>query len=207
SPVEGVAPVVVLLGPDSDVGRAVLARRHDAARTLLRAWQAVVPAGGLRVEVVCHGGPEGTPASLGHASRMWALARECGVPAVLTAAVRHATPEQARVVDVLDAARRMVALDERHLDRVSTAGHLADTATMRALARRLEEAGGSDARAADLLGATLDLAQECRQDARSDLGIGAVHLPEPEVLGVSGVGEAHHVLTRRCDDAVASRYP
>ncbi|GGK69536.1 DNA polymerase III subunit alpha [Ornithinimicrobium pekingense] len=207
APVDGRAPVVVLLGPDSDVGRAVLARRHDAARTLLRAWQAVVPAGALRVEVVCHGGPEGTPASLGHASRMWALARECGVPAVLTAAVRHAAPDQARVVDVLDAARRMVALDERHLDRVSTAGHLADTATMHALARRLEEAGGSDARAADLLGDTLALARECRQDPRSDLGIGAVHLPEPEVLGVSGVGEAHFVLTQRCDAAVATRYP
>ncbi len=207
SPVEDVAPVVVLLGPDSDVGRAVLARRHDAARTLLRAWQVALPAGALRLEVVCHGGPEGTPASLGHASRTWALARECGVPAVLTAAVRHATPEQARVVDVLDAARRMVALDERHLDRVSTAGHLADTPTMHALARRLEEAGGSDARAADLLGDTLALARDCAQDARSDLGIGAVHLPEPEVLGVGGVGEAHQVLTGRCDAAVTTRYP
>src|SRR5690606_14377115 len=51
------------------------------------------------------------------------------------------------------------------------------------------------------------LAQECRQDPRSDLGIGAVHLPEPEVLGVSGVGEAHSVLTQRCDAAVATRYP
>ncbi|RIK16044.1 MAG: DNA polymerase III subunit alpha, partial [Acidobacteria bacterium] len=205
-PVDGVAPVVVLLGPDSDVGRAVLARRHGVARTLLQAWQHVLPTGALRVEVVCHGGPEGTPASLGHASRMWALARECGVPAVLTAAVRHATPEQARVVDVLDAARRMVALDERHLDRVSTAGHLAGSATMHALARQLEEAGGSDARAADLLGATLELAHECRQDARSDLGLGAVHLPEPEVLGVTGIGQAHQVLTSRCQDAVATRY-
>ncbi|AXH95578.1 DNA polymerase III subunit alpha [Ornithinimicrobium avium] len=207
APVDGLAPAVVLLGPDSDVGRAVLARRQGVARTLLQAWQHVLPAGALRVEVVCHGGPEGTPASLGHASRMWALARECGVPAVLTAAVRHATPEQAKVVDVLDAARRMVALDERHLDRVSTAGHLADSATMHALARHLEEAGGSDARAADLLGDTLALAQECRQDARSDLGLGAVHLPEPEVLGVSGVGQAHQVLTGRCQDAVATRYP
>ncbi len=207
APVDGVAPVVVLLGPDSDVGRAVLARRHGVARALLQAWQHVLPAGALRVEVVCHGGPEGTPASLGHACRMWALARECGVPAVLAAAVRHAEPEQARVVDVLDAARRMVALDERHLDRVSTAGHLADTPTMHALARHLEDAGGSDARAADLLDATLVLARECRQDARSDLGIGAVHLPEPEVLGVTGVGQAHEVLTRRCTDAVATRYP
>ncbi|MFK5633890.1 DNA polymerase III subunit alpha [Ornithinimicrobium sp. LYQ103] len=206
SPVEGVAPVVVLLGPDSDVGRAVLARHRGEARARLEAWRATLPPGALRVEVVCHGGPEGTPGSLGHATRLWALARESGVPAVLTAAVRHAVPEQARVVDVLDAARRMVALDERHLDRVSAAGHLAGTATMLDVARRLEEAGGADARAADLLRDTLALAQECRQDPRSDLGVGAVHLPEPEVLGVSGVGEAHAVLTRRCSAAVPTRY-
>ncbi|MDO5740541.1 MAG: DNA polymerase III subunit alpha [Ornithinimicrobium sp.] len=207
SPVDGVAPVVVLLGPDSDVGRAVLARHRGAATAMLLAWQRELPPGALRIEVVCHGGPEGTPASLGHAARMWALARECGVPAVLTAAVRHAVPEQARVVDVLDAARRMVVLDERHLDRVSTAGHLADTATMHATAAHLEQASGSDARAAELLSDTLALAQECRSDPRSDLGIGAVHLPEPEVLGVSGTGQAHRVLTERCTEAVTTRYP
>ena len=205
-PVGGVPPVVVLLGPDSDVGRAVLARRRELARSLLHAWRTTLPEGALRVEVVCHGGPEGTPASLGHAARMWALARECGVPTVLTAAVRHAVPEQARVVDVLDAARRMVVLDERHLDRVSTAGHLADTATMHATAAQLAEAAGAGARAADLLRDTLALAGECHQDPRSDLGIGAVHLPEPEVLGVDGIGQAHRVLTERCTQAVGTRY-
>src|SRR5690606_7770413 len=107
----------------------------------------------------------------------------------------------------LDAARRMVTLDERHLDRVSSAGHLTGTPAMHALARQLEVAGGSDARAADLLRDTLTLAAECHQDARGDLGIGAVHLPEPEVLGVSGVGQAHRVLTERCTQAVATRYP
>ena len=194
----GAAPVVLLLGPDSDVGRAVLARRRDLARRLLQRWVELVPRGGVRVEVVCHGGPEGSPGSLGHASALWALAREVGIPAVLTAAVRHALPEQARVVDVLDAARRMVALDERHLDRVSSAGHLAGTAAMHALARQLEVAGGPGARAEVLLRDTLSLALECHQDQRSDLGIGAVHLPEPEILGVSGVGQAHQVLTERC---------
>ncbi|WP_431473696.1 DNA polymerase III subunit alpha [Ornithinimicrobium sp. W1665] len=207
SPVEGVSPVVVLLGPDSDVGRAVLARRRDLARARLQAWRRLLPPGSLRVELVVHGGPEGTPGSLGHAARTWALALECGVPAVLTAAVRHAVPEQARVVDVLDAARRMVALDERHLDRVSTAGHLASTATMHARARSLAEAAGGGADAGALLRETLALAGECSQDARSDLGIGSVHLPEPQVLGVSGVGQAHEVLTRRCADAVPGRYP
>ena len=41
------------------------------------------------------------------------FARAQGVPAVLTNAVRHATRDQAPVVDVLDAIRRLVPLDSR----------------------------------------------------------------------------------------------
>ncbi len=205
----GASPVVVLLGPDSDVGRAVLARRPDLARRLLHAWAQLLPRDALAVEVVCHGGPPDSPASLTHAARLWGLALELGVPAVLSAAVRHADPEQARVVDVLDAARRMVALDLRHLDRVSTAGHLADTGTMVAIAAQVADAVGTGlgADADRLLAATVEMSRDCRQDARADLGIGAVHLPEPEVLGVSGVGQAQVVLTDRCRAAVHTRYP
>ncbi len=206
-PVDGVSPVMVLLGPDSDVGRAVLSGHRDRARALLDRWMRLLPADTVRVEVVCHGGPRHTPASLTHAARMWSLALEREVPAVLTAWVRHATVPEARVVDVLDAARRMVPLDERHLDRVSIAGHLADTGTMLATARRVADAVGVGARPETLLQQTLRTAQECRQDARSDLGIGAVHLPEPEVLGVTGIGQAQQVLTERCRTAVHRRYP
>jgi len=203
---ERVSPVVVLLGPDSDVGRALLRRRVGLARDLLRGWQRALPPGALVVEVVCHGGPEDSPASLQHAARLWSLALEAGLPAVLTAAVRHAEPEQARVVDILDAARRMVALDERHLDRVSTAGHLAGTGAMRAVAERVAGAVGPSVRAADLLAATAALARECVQNRRSDLGIGDVHLPEPEVVGVTGTGQAQQVLTERVRAAVSERY-
>ncbi|MEO9151851.1 MAG: PHP domain-containing protein, partial [Lapillicoccus sp.] len=111
----GPSPLVVLLGPDSDVGRAALARRRDLSTTALARWQTLLPRDALAIEVVCHGGPEGTPANLGHAARLYALARDHGIRVVLTAAVRHADPEEAATVDVLDAARRLVALDVRHL--------------------------------------------------------------------------------------------
>ena len=124
-PPTGDLALTVLLGPGSDVGRALLERRPDRARALLHAWMEVLPRGSIVIEVVHHGGPEGTPASLGHAARLLALAAEAGLPAVLTAAVRHAEPGDAVTVDVLDAARRLVPLDPRHLDRVTTAGHLA----------------------------------------------------------------------------------
>jgi error-prone DNA polymerase len=114
--------LVVLLGPSSEVGRAVLARRPDLAHAVLARWRAALPPGSLAVEVVCHHGPPNGPMSADHAGRMLAVAREAGVPAVLTNAVRHTDPEGAATADVLDAARRLVALDTRHLDRVTCPG-------------------------------------------------------------------------------------
>ena len=211
----GPSPLVVLLGPDSDVGRAVLARRRDVARARLARWQALLPPDALAVETVCHGGPEGTPMSLHHAARLLSLGREADVPVVLTAAVRHAEPREAATVDVLDAARRLVPLDVRHLDRVTTAGHLASGAAMRAVARQIVEAagagigGGASAarQAADgLLTETVALARDCVQDARADLGIGSVHLPEPAVLGLDPRDDPDQVLAERCRAAVPHRY-
>ena len=199
------ARLVVLLGPDSDVGRAVLAGHRTRARDLLARWRALLPRDGLVLEVVLHGGPEGTPGCRSHASRLLALADAAGVPAVLTAAVRHAEPGQVRTVDVLDAARRLVVLDSRHLDRVTDAGHLAATGDMHS--RALTVTGGDTARAERLLVMTARLAAECVQDPRDDLGIGAVHLPEPEVLGIDPGTDPMDVLARRVRAAVGTRYP
>ncbi|MGG5258894.1 DNA polymerase III subunit alpha [Phycicoccus avicenniae] len=199
------ARLVVLLGPDSDVGRAVLAGEREHARTLLARWRALLPRDALAVEVVLHGGPEGTPGCRSHAARLLGLADAAGLPAVLSAAVRHAEPGQVRTVDVLDAARRLVVLDSRHLDRVTDAGHLAGTDTMRA--RALEVTSGDTARADRLLVMTARLAAECTQDARDDLGIGAVHLPEPEVLGIEPGTDPMDVLAQKCRAGVERRYP
>ncbi|MDQ2755575.1 MAG: DNA polymerase III subunit alpha, partial [Actinomycetota bacterium] len=210
------SPLVVLLGPDSDVGRAALARRRDLARAALARWQALLPHDALAIEVVCHGGPEDTPASLGHAARLYALARDHGIRVVLTAAVRHADPREAATVDVLDAARRLVALDVRHLDRVTTAGHLSPTPAMYAVACDILQAsgpgisgGGVLARegASALLASTVELAQECVLDPSLDLGIGSVHLPEQSVLGIAVTDDPQDVLAQRCRAAVGQCYP
>ncbi|MEI2648898.1 MAG: DNA polymerase III subunit alpha [Dermatophilaceae bacterium] len=210
------APLVVLLGPDSDVGRAILARRKAAAYAALTRWQAALPPGSVFLEAVCHGGPEGTPGSLGQAGRTLALGRDTGIPVVLTAAVRHADPAEAATVDVLDAARRLVSLDVRHLDRVTTAGHLAPTPAMVAIARDVAQAsgpglaGGTTATrdvAAALIATTMALATECIQDAAIDLGIGGIHLPEQTQLGMDLDDDPQQVLAARCHGALISRYP
>ncbi|HET7475643.1 MAG TPA: DNA polymerase III subunit alpha [Dermatophilaceae bacterium] len=208
--------LVVLLGPDSDVGRALLARRKDRARALLHRWTRLMPPGSVVVEVVCHDGPEGSPASLGHAARLLGLADETGTAAVLTAAVRHADVDDAVTVDVLDAARRLVSLDTRHLDRVTTAAHLAGAAQMAAVARRVCAAaggsvGGGDTavreRAVRLLADTLELGLACTQRSREDLGFDIAHLPEPAALGLGPGDDPHQVLAARCRGAVHDRYP
>lgn len=210
-------PLLVLLGPASDVGAALLARRPDLARQRLRAWQQVLPPDALAIEVVDHGGPPGTPASTGHAAHLLGLADACGVPAVLTAAVRHLHPQDATTADVLDATRRLVVLDTRHLDRVTTAGHLADDATMAERAHRVTSVLGGGAggwscagpaeRAAALLDTTLATAMACAQDDRKDLGIGRVHLPEARVLGLRPDEDPQAVLAQRARAAIGARYP
>ncbi|MBC3763921.1 DNA polymerase III subunit alpha [Quadrisphaera oryzae] len=214
-PASGAPALTVLLGPDSEVGRALLARRPDLARALLARWYSALPLGCLAVEVVCHLGPEGTPASLGHAARTLALAREAGVPAVLTNAVRHGGPEGAATADVLDAARRLVPLASRHLDRATGHGWLKPAAAMRDLAERVATAAGApraheSGGAAQLLADTERLAARCHLDPRADLGIGAVHLPEPHLVAgpsVRTVEDAGAVLRARCEGAVHTRYP
>ena len=78
------------------------------ASALLAVWRALCPATASSSKIVCHGGPDGTSGSRNHAARMLALADECGIPAIPVAAVRAHRPGRRAIVDVLDAARRLV---------------------------------------------------------------------------------------------------
>ncbi len=217
--------LVVLLGPDSDVGRAVARRRPDEAAHLLAGWQAAVGAD-VRIEVVSHRcAARGDRAALSSAfaARMLTFAGQRGVPAVLTNAVRHLTAAQAPVVDVLDAIRRLVPLDPRHLDRANAQGYLKSTPEMLAVAAEVAAAAGLGRTAAHrLLASTGELADRCRLDPAADLGIGSVHVPELDVLfpaGAPGLGRAElsaapasaqaqladRVLRHRCGAALADR--
>src|SRR3954452_17209152 len=199
--------LVVLLGPDSEVGRAVLARRPDVARAVLDRWVVALPPGSLAVEVVCHHGPQGGPASVGNAARMLELARDAGVPAILTNAVRYAAPADAATADVLDSARRLVPPDARPLDRVSAQGYLAGPGRMSAVAAEVARAADDPGGERRLLAATEALAARCRLDPRADLGIDSVHLPENHVLGLGETEDANARLCKHCEAAIDRRYP
>jgi error-prone DNA polymerase len=174
--------VTVLLGPGSDVGRALAAGRPDRAAVLLAAWRERY-GDALRLETVWHGLQGTGPGSLRLAARTLALAAEQGVRPVLTNTVRYADPGMGPVADVLDSARRLVPVDPaRGLD--SGQAWLKDAGAMREAADRIAEAAGLGPRSAErLLEHTRATAEECRVDPEEHLGIGSVHFPEPHLVG------------------------
>ncbi|GAA0324103.1 DNA polymerase III subunit alpha [Kineococcus aurantiacus] len=204
---DGRPALAVLLGPGSELGRALLARREDLASAVLRRWRDLLPTGSLHLEVVCHHSAPGTAGSLEHAARVLAFARRSAVPAVLTAAVRSAGPEGAVTADLLDAVRRLVPLGVRHTDRVSGQGHLLPTEDAVRTAADVARAAGEPPAAAELLAATHLLAARAVQDPATDLGIGAHHLPDPAALGLAVGADRDAVLRARCEAGVTRRYP
>ena len=229
--------LLVLLGPASEVGRAVAARRPDLARAALDRWRDGVDPGQLRVEVVSHHaaadplaaqrradpgrapGSGGMPAlSTALAGRMLGFAAEHGVAAVLANAVRHARPDDAVTADVLDAVRRLVPLDRRHLDRRGAQAWVKPGAQMAALADAIARAAGASTRAASLSGsdratarrlleATEAAAADCVLDPRADLGLGGIHVPEvsaiPSVAADRRAPDA--ILRARCEAGLGER--
>ncbi|MFE6594436.1 DNA polymerase III subunit alpha [Streptomyces sp. NPDC057781] len=195
--------LTVLLGPDSDVGRALAAGRPDRAARLLAPWREVY-GDALRLEAVWHG-REGTgPGSLRLAARTVGFAAEQGIRPVLANAVRYADPGQGPVADVLDAARRLVPIDAtKELD--SGEAWLKDADAMRHAAERIVESAGFRRDTAHrLLEQTRATAAECLVDPEDDLGMGAVHFPEPHLVG-AGRRTAQRALASRAAAGMVRR--
>jgi error-prone DNA polymerase len=180
--------LVLLLGPDSDVGQAIAARRPDIARNLLRRWHSRCES---VIEIVDHLGKGDTFA----AARMAALARDEHVPAVLTNAVRYAEPADSMAAQILDAARNLVPLGSPKLAPQGGRAYLASSAEMAGIARRIAGAAGSPDMAAEVLRDTAELASRCELDPAKDLGMDSHHLPETS-------GEPFAALRARCERAI-----
>jgi error-prone DNA polymerase len=195
--------LVVMLGPDSPVGAAVLRRRPDVARATFLQWRDRLVAAGVErhdvvVEIVDHRGPQDAV----RAGWLLGFAADVDAPAVLTNAVRGADRRDGPTLDVLDAARRLVALDPRHVDRVNAEAYLKSGKEMAEVAAEVvARAGGTARDARQLLAATRRVAERCVLDPRADLGIGDVHFPELATAG----GDPDLVLRQRCDAGLARR--
>ena len=189
--------LAVLLGPASELGRAVAARRDDLARGHLSRWRDVLGRDGVVVEVVCHRGP----GDVGRAARMAGFAADQRASAVLSNVVRYADRGDAPTADVLDAARRLVPLDLRHVDRRNAEAALLSGKEMAEVAAQVARAAGQSDEGRALLARTRVEADRCAVDPRRDLGIGEVHFPELE----TGGGEPMAVLRERCEAGFGRR--
>ncbi len=190
--------LTVLLGPDSEVGRALAAGRPDRAARLLVPWRELY-GDALRLEVVDHGRPGSGPGSPRLAARTLGFAVDQGVRAVLTNAVRYADPGQGPVADVLDSARRLVPVDPHRPDSWDSGERwLKDTVAMGRTAERIAEAAGFRRGLAHrLLAMTEETAGACLVDPQDDLGLGRIHFPEPRLVGAEH-RTAARVLRSRC---------
>ncbi|WP_300603250.1 DNA polymerase III subunit alpha, partial [Trebonia sp.] len=187
--------LVILLGPASDVGQAIAARRPDQARKALDRWRHLSD---TVVEVVDHLEHKSTV----RAARMAELAQNAKVPAVLTNAVRYLDPADSRAAQVLDAARHLVPLGSPALVPHNGRAYLASQEDMAAAAERVAAAMGARRKrttARGLLQATAELADKCALDPARDLGIGTHHLPETKIRP----GAEQRELTERCEHALA----
>ncbi|HXT91905.1 MAG TPA: PHP domain-containing protein, partial [Trebonia sp.] len=187
--------LAMLLGPASDVGQAVAARRPDLARRALDRWRHL----GVDavVEIVDHLDRKSTF----RAARLAELARDTRIPAVLTNAVRYLDPIDSLTAQVLDAARHLVPLGSPRLVPHNGRAYLASQEDMAATAARVAAAmtgPGTASAATLLLGETQELTRKCTLDPFLDLGVGARHLPETEGTAYDQYKE----LQERCEHAI-----
>ncbi|MFJ6078302.1 DNA polymerase III subunit alpha [Pseudarthrobacter sp. NPDC092419] len=201
--------LTVLIGPDSDVGRAMGGRRYLRPRTLFKQWLDAMPAGTVVTEIVSQLSPPGTPLSTAHAVRMLKLAEEHRIPAILTNSVRYCAADGAPTADVLDSARTLKSLPElagEPLLQPTGRGWLKTSAQMLQLGKEIISAAGYGA--ADLrqlMAQTEALADLCRIDPVSDMGWKQPVVPEASVLGISQ--DPHAELIQRCHAGIGRRFP
>ncbi len=202
------AGIVVLLGAESEVGQVLSAGKVHRAAALLRPWRAIFDRY-LGISITSHRTGRGHKYSTANAAQLLSWARSEQLPAILTNAVRHLTPDQARVADLLDAARQIISLDSRYLTRNSGEGYLKSGTEMQQIATEIcQHMGERDPR--KLLRDTRHLAEYCALDPEADLGLGSVFVPELDVLLGRPVAEpereANSLLLQRCETELPVRY-
>ncbi|TAP44013.1 DNA polymerase III subunit alpha [Arthrobacter sp. S39] len=201
--------LMVLIGPDSDVGRAMGGRRYLRPRTLFKRWLDAMPQGTMVAEVVSQLSSPGSPLSTAHAVRMLKLAEEHQVPAVLTNAVRYCAEDGAATADVLDSARTLKSLPElaaEPLLQPNGQAWLKSSAQMLQLGKEIiGTAGYGAADLKQLMAQTEALADLCRIDPVTDMGWKQPVVPEASVIGISQ--DPHVELVQRCEAGIGRRFP
>ena len=179
--------VIVLLGPESDLGRLIDKKQPEAARVALRRWLEIF--GFRRTVVEVRTWLE--EGDRGRVQRALGLADETGVRAVATNGARALTTADGFLCDVLDAMRKLVPLAEHHRDNRNHEATLKSPEEMDALFGWRPQ----------LLVESYRIAEECT----FSLGLGVIQVPcypMPDGLPQRSLNE---LLATRCHEGLERR--
>lgn len=195
--------LLLLVGGESDVARAINKGSYAKARTLLNQWKHYAK-GMLRVEITTHLSSAGARYSLGEAGKMLRYAHELGLRAILSNAVRYVDPDGAVTADLLDSARALHSLKELEFCQPNGQGWLKTPQEMHQLAAALTRATERGWKQ-QLLKETEAAARFAALDPVADLGWKQPVIPEAKVLGLHR--PAMQELTERVYNAVPKLIP
>ena len=195
--------ILILHGPESQLAAAISARKGTEALSIFNATRDLFADQGL--ECVSHLTRGDGPFSTSHAARMLGFARDNQLPAILSNAVRMLDRSDGPVADVLDAARKLVPLSSKSVNRQNSEAYFKASSEMSFLADEISRlAGERDGRL--LLNTTADWAQRAILSPRKDVGIGEIHLPDAQSLGAKSQGELAAQLRSRCEAGLSRKY-
>jgi error-prone DNA polymerase len=195
--------VYALHGPESPMSNAIQAHRFDQALSIFNQTRDLFASNA--VECVSHLIAGKGPRSTEHAARSLVFARDNDIDAVITNAVRMLDRTDGPVADVLDCARQLVPLHERHLERRNAEGFLKSSDEMIYLASEVARAAGESTPRA-LLKTTRQWAERALLSPQRDIGLGGAHLPEPHVVGAANAQEMRALLRTRSEAGINRRY-
>jgi len=195
--------VLALHGPHSQLAEAITHRRHPQALSIYNATRDAFAASAL--ECVSHQVRGDVPLSTPFAGRILGFARDHDIPAVLTNAVRMLNREDGPVADVLDAARHLLPLHPRHIERTNSEGYFKSADAMHRIADEIARSAG-ERNGRTLLATTAAWAERTLLSPRTDIGLGAIHLPEPSVVGANSSRELISLLRARCESGLNRKY-
>ncbi len=195
--------VLILHGPLSPLVDAIAHRRPAQALSIYNSTRELFAESAL--ECISHQARDGALYSTNFAGRTLAFARDNNLPAILTNAVRMLDRADGPVADILDAARNLLPLHPKNIERTNSEAYLKDAPSMHRIADEIARAAGErNGRA--LLATTQSWAERSALSPRTDIGIGEIHLPEPAVVGAKNAAELAQILRARCEAGLAKKY-
>ena len=195
--------LILFHGPQSPLAEAITQRSAKKAHEIFNATRGFFAE--QIIEVVSHLAPGDEPYSTPHAARMLTFARENKARAVLTNAARMRDRSDGPIADILDAARTLRPLHRTTVTRRNSEGFLKSAEEMAQVADQIARTA-SERSSAQLLRDTEELAEELALSPENDLGIGGIHLPEPQSVGARDHAEMAQRFRQRCIAGMNWRY-